>query len=74
MGDIVAYTGEGQKEEPPENEAPSPAFVLVIEVVRGVGGWIFFKGSGHPVPVGTVCPQRVFVGRPPKKIIKVGVL
>ena len=72
LREIVADAGEGQQEEEPKDS--SPAFFGVLEVVRSVGGRIFFEGSGHPVPIGTVCPQRVFIGRPPQQIIDVGVL
>jgi hypothetical protein len=70
LPDIVADAGQWQEQEEPK-ESSSTAFFRVFGVV---GGRIFFEGSGHPVPIGTVCPQRVFIGRPPKKIVKVGVL
>jgi hypothetical protein len=66
-----AYT-QGQEQEEPE-EASFSALVVGIWSIVGRGR-IFFQGSRHPVPIGTVCPQRVFFGRPPEKIIKVGVL
>src|SRR5579859_4784556 len=65
---IVACAGQGQQEEQPK-ESPAPPIVLGGEDVGRVGVWIFFQGSGHPVPVGTVCPQRVVIGRPPEKIV-----
>lgn len=69
---IVACAGEGQQEEEPKETA----FAFFFRRYRAVGrfGSPVLESGSHPVPTGAIRSERVFIGRPPKQIIDVGVL
>jgi hypothetical protein len=57
------------QQEPPE-EAPPPAFLLLI----GRSRRLTVQRAGQPIPIGTICPQRISFGCPPEQIVHISII